>query len=256
MALRRSTAARSRSKAAWEQSLPGYLAWSKDPAVGLFVVLPLWITYEVLRLLVLPDRFNGAEFLIYHWLPPVGLSLLTLFFGLTVLLCGWSILQRDIPWIRVGLVTVLEGLVYGLIIGPLAGVLTSYSMPVMAADAVPVLAPTERTVNLVAALGAGIYEEVLFRLLLLSLLAWLFTRTTNAFGLPRWAGVLLAMVVSSLLFALLHHVGQNLPDIDAKVFLFRTMAGLILAALFVFRGIGVCVYTHALYNVHFFLGQY
>lgn len=231
--------------------------------MGLFVVLPLWITYEVLRLLVLSDRFNGAEFLIYHWLPPVGLSLLTLFFGLTVLACGWSILKRDIPWMRVGLVTALEGLVYGLILGPLAGALTSYSLPVMAAETVPAmtaevvsaLAPTERAANLVAALGAGIYEEMLFRLLLLSLLAWLFTRTTNAFGLPREAGVLVAMVISSLLFALLHHVGQSLPDINVRVFLFRTMAGLILAALFVFRGIGVCVYTHALYNVHFFLGQ-
>lgn len=246
MALQRSTAARFRSRTL-ERTLPGYLAWSKDPAVGLFVVLPLWITYEVLRLLVLPDRINGAEFLIYHWLPPIGQSLLTFVFGATVLVCGWSILERDIPWIRVGLVTILEGLVYALIIGPLAGVLTSYSMPVMAAS--------EHTNNLVAALGAGIYEELLFRLLLLSLLAWLFTRTTSAFGLPRWPGVVLAIVVSSLLFALLHHVGQSLPDIETKVFLFRTMAGLILAALFVFRGIGVCVYTHALYNVHFFLAQ-
>lgn len=247
MALWRSTAAPSRARAVGERRLPGYLTWSRDPAVGLFVVLPLWIVYEVLRLLVLPGRFNGAEFLIYHWLPPVGLSLLTVFFGLTVLLCGWSILKRDIPWIRVGLVTILEGLVYGLILGPLAGVLTAYSMPV--------LALAGRTADLVAALGAGIYEEMLFRLGLLSLLAWMFTRTTTAFGLPRQAGVALAMVVSSLLFALLHHVGQDLPAIDAKVFLFRTMAGLILAALFVFRGIGVCVYTHALYNVHFFLAQ-
>jgi membrane protease YdiL (CAAX protease family) len=224
--------------------------------VGLFVVLPLWITYEVLRLLVVPDRFNGAEILFYM-LPPIGLSLLTLVFGLTVLVCAWSIVQRDIPWMRVGLVTVLEGLVYGLIIGPLASALTSYSVPVMATDAAPMPAPApaDLTASLVGALGAGIYEELLFRLLLLSLLAWLFTRTTNAFGLPKWPGVVLAMLVSSLLFALLHHVGQNLSHVDRRVFLFRTMAGLLLALLFVFRGIGVCVYTHALYNVHFYLVQ-
>ena len=33
------------------------------------------------------------------------------------------------------------------------------------------------------------------------------------------------------------------------VFLFRFLAGVSLAALFVFRGLGVCVYTHAFYNV-------
>ncbi|MEE9128010.1 MAG: CPBP family glutamic-type intramembrane protease [Planctomycetota bacterium] len=223
--------------------------------MGLFVVLPLWVTYEILRLLVVPDRYNGAEVLFYR-LPPVGLSLLTMVFGLTVLGCAWSILKRDIPWVRVGLVTILEGLVYGLIIGPLAGALTSYSTsaPAVAATAAPVPA-SELTQSLVGALGAGLYEELLFRLLLLSLLAWLFTRTTTAFGLPRWPGVLVAMVISSLLFALLHHVGEELPHVDRRVFLFRTMAGLILAVLFVFRGIGVCVYTHALYNVHFYLVQ-
>ena len=135
--------------------------------------------------------------------------------------------------------------------------LTSYSAPaVVAANSALAPAPAgELAQSLVGALGAGLYEELLFRLLLLSLLAWLFTRTTTAFGLPRWPGVVLAMVVSSLLFALLHHVGQELSHVERRVFLFRTMAGLILAALFVFRGIGVCVYTHALYNVHFYLVQ-
>ena len=221
--------------------------------MGLFVVLPLWLTYEVLRLWVVPDSFNGAEYLIFRQLPPVGVNLLSVAFGLTVVACAWSLLQRDIPWVRVGVVNVLEGLVYGLILGPLAGVVTAYySVPAVAARAAAAPSP-DLTASLVGALGAGLYEELLFRLVLLSLLAWVFTRAANAFSLPRWPGVVLAIVVSSLLFALLHHVGEELTSIDRRVFLFRTMAGLILALLFVFRGIGVCVYTHALYNVHFYL---
>ena len=252
MASQRSTAARSRRSAKKAPPLPGYLSWSRDPAVGLFCVLPLWIGYEVLRQLVVPDTMNGAQFLIYL-LPPVGLDLLGLFFGLTVFFAGWSILKRDIPWLRVGLVAVLEGLVYGLMIGPVAGAVTAYAVPVMAANVAASAPSPDLVTSLVGALGAGIYEEVVFRLLLLSLLAWLLTRTVTSFGLPRWPGVVLAVVISSLLFALLHHVGQDPANIRHAVFLFRTVAGLLLGTLFVFRGIGVCVYTHALYNVLYYL---
>ena len=31
------------------------------------------------------------------------------------------------------------------------------------------------------------------------------------------------------------------------------MAGLLLGALFVLRGFGVCVYTHVMYDVHYYL---
>ena len=49
-------------------------------------------------------------------------DLLSVAFGVTVLVSAWSILQRDIPWLRVGMVTVFESLVYGLMIGPHASV--------------------------------------------------------------------------------------------------------------------------------------
>ena len=44
----------------------------------------------------------------------------------------------------------------------------------------------ELVANLIGSLGAGIYEELLFRLLLLSLLSWFFFRVTEAFSVPSW----------------------------------------------------------------------
>ena len=38
--------------------------WSRDPAVGLFAVLPLWLCYEVLRLTLAPEERNGAELMV------------------------------------------------------------------------------------------------------------------------------------------------------------------------------------------------
>jgi membrane protease YdiL (CAAX protease family) len=63
-------------------------------------------------------------------------------------------------------------------------------------------------------------------------------------------GGVLAVVVSAVLFSLHHHLRE---DFDRGVFLFRTMAGVLLGFLFWFRGFGVCVYTHAMYDVYYFL---
>ncbi len=237
-----------------DQHPAGYLYWSRDPAVGLFAVLPLWLGYELLRLIFVPDGVNGAEWMLLglmYRLPWTAQMVLHCSFGVLVLFSALSIVRRDIPWLRVSLVSVLEGLVYALLLGPLAVILTGYSLQVLAA----VPQQHDLTAQLVASIGAGLFEEFVFRLLLLSLLCWLFMRCSKAFALPRYLGLGLAVLLSALLFSLFHHVGQGVEHLDSKVFLFRTMAGVILGLLFIFRGIGICIYTHAIYDLQFFLGQ-
>jgi hypothetical protein len=97
----------------------------------------------------------------------------------------------------------------------------------------------------VSYLGAGIYEEFLFRLLLVPVLVWAFTVTL----VPRPAAVALAMLLSSAVFAAAHHVGPYGEAYDAHTFLFRFLAGLYFAAVFQFRGFGVAVGAHACYDV-------
>ena len=74
----------------------GYLAWSKDPAVGVFAVLPLWIAYEVLRLTLAPQERNGAEALVADTLTlfgPAALHVLRVLMALTVVAAAVSILR-------------------------------------------------------------------------------------------------------------------------------------------------------------------
>src|SRR5439155_4738978 len=85
--------------------------------------------------------------------------------------------------------------------------------------------------------GAGIYEEALFRLLLLSALRWLMVQAE----LPGTGGVALAGLLSALLFSLAHHVGPQGEACDAQVFFFRTLAGLYFAALYLCRGFSIAV---------------
>jgi Type II CAAX prenyl endopeptidase Rce1-like len=111
------------------------------------------------------------------------------------------------------------------------------------------LSPLAR--QLFANAGAGIYEEVLFRYLLLGGLVLVLHRGLG--GHKGWV-VPLAILVSAALFSWAHHALGGQPY-DRSVFLYRTLMGVILGTVFWFRGLGIVVYAHALYNVSLVLIQ-
>ncbi len=94
-------------------------------------------------------------------------------------------------------------------------------------------------------IGAGIYEEVLFRLGLFSGL-YLLLRIVL---LPSIAALLLAALFAALAFAAAHHLGPHGEPMVTVRFLFRLTAGLFFTALYVLRGFGVAVGAHAVYDI-------
>ena len=99
--------------------------------------------------------------------------------------------------------------------------------------------------QVVTYVGAGIYEEVLFRLGLFSAACFLLRMV----AVPTLPAVLLAGVGAALTFAAAHHVGPSGEEMVPARFLFRTLAGLYFTALYVVRGFGVAVGAHAGYDV-------
>jgi hypothetical protein len=102
-----------------------------------------------------------------------------------------------------------------------------------------------RLAQMTSYLGAGIYEEMLFRLGLMSLLLWGLRKS----DMPQKFAVAAAMVLSALAFSAAHHIGPGGEDLNGRVFLFRALAGLYFAVLYWFRGFGVAVGAHACYDV-------
>lgn len=244
--------AKSRAEARAEPAPSGYLAWSRDPAVGLFAVLPLWLAYEGLRLQLSPDERNGAEVLLLHGLGLLGRGawVLSLVFLACVLAAATSLLRRQIPWLRVALMSALEGTVYGLLLGPLSAALANSAHRWLAAAGGQ---GGQLAQQMVGSLGAGIFEELVFRLALLSVLLWLGLKAAKAFSLPRATAAVAAVLISALLFSAFHHMGPGSEQFIAGRFLFRAVAGVLLGLLMLVRGYGVCVYTHAMYDVHYYL---
>ncbi len=106
-------------------------------------------------------------------------------------------------------------------------------------------APDPAVEQIITFLGAGIYEETLFRLLLFSGLLAAFTLADFP---PQW-GCGLAAVGSSLVFAGAHHLGTHGEPFNGAFFTFRTAAGLYFAAVYRLRGFGIAVGAHAFYDV-------
>jgi len=99
---------------------------------------------------------------------------------------------------------------------------------------------------LLLSLGAGVYEELLFRLVLVGAGAALMRKV---FEFNRFWSVAVMVVVSSVLFAAAHHVGSLGEEFNGFVFIFRMLCGLVLGVVYVARGLGIAAWTHALYNV-------
>ena len=102
--------------------------------------------------------------------------------------------------------------------------------------------PMTRAVSFI---GAGVYEEVMFRLLLVPAAFILF----RMFEFPaKWAAIM-AAICTSFLFALAHHVGPSAEALNLFAFSFRAAAGLFFASIFLLRGFGITVGCHAAYDL-------
>ena len=117
-------------------------------------------------------------------------------------------------------------------------------------DAPPVLSvvsPPSRMnlAPLIGFLGAGVYEEALFRLVLVPVLFGVLRLLQT----PQVLASALAVTASALLFSLAHHAGTPGEAFTWFAFVFRWMAGVFFAWVFVIRGFGVAVGTHTAYDI-------
>ncbi len=106
--------------------------------------------------------------------------------------------------------------------------------------------------NIITGIGAGIYEELVFRLVLICLLMLLFQ---DALKLTHANSIVLSVLISAALFSAHHHIDffsgrlNSVDPFNLTKFFFRTVAGIYFAALFAVRGFGITAGTHAFYNI-------
>jgi membrane protease YdiL (CAAX protease family) len=228
-----------------------YVLATRHPWSCFLFLLPLLAAYEGGVLLLGGGHThtfrNGADTWLRWALEYFGLSQL---YWAPLLIAGvfviWSILRRkDRPADLLGVETgmVIESIAFAL---GLWGISQGLDPLLKRIGIVLQTAPAQPTLgHVVTFVGAGIYEELLFRLLLYSglliVLRWLRVSLILA--------VIVAALASSALFSAAHHIGPYGESFDNYVFVFRMLAGLYFALLYQLRGFGIAVGAHACYDV-------
>lgn len=180
-----------------------------------------------------------------HWLLPAAL---------VVVLLGWQAASprdwRFSPVSLVGMAT--ESLILAVALVGLSK-LVDLGFMMIERSAPPVLmaatgaggGPASPFAGLVGFLGAGVYEEALFRLTLVPLM---FT-ALRGLRTPQVIASATAVTASALLFSLAHHAGTPGEAFTWFAFVFRWLAGVYFAWVFVVRGFGIAVGTHTAYDI-------
>jgi hypothetical protein len=245
-----------------------YWRAARAPRYSLLFALPLLVLYELLAFTLSHDAIlgvrNGADVLLKSLFVGLGGREGLIVFGLLLLGTGAVLVARDLR--RSGgidprvfgfmlLESVACALLFGLVVGTLPGLLLGGLVtapgPALAAVQGPGPAGLGLATKLMISLGAGIYEELLFRVLLVGLLAWGGRRLLGWSAGPAGA---LATLVGALVFSAFHYVGPYGDPLELPSFTFRALAGVAFSALYLLRGFGITAWTHALYDVFLTLG--
>lgn len=235
-----------------------YFKLTRTATYGFWSALPLLVLYEVLILWVnRPGGISvriGADIWFKSILAVIGLSG-TWATTLVVIAVGFGIVWWERRK-RGGIVPV-----HGDFLGWMLVESLSYAvlMPIVATVVMaPVLFSTFPTAmfapqaefdlltELTLSLGAGLYEELLFRVVLVTGLFWLFRTLTK--GEKRLSYVL-AAVIGAFVFSAVHYIGAYGDPLQLTSFVYRFLLGLLLNALYLLRGFGVAAWTHAFYDV-------
>ncbi len=219
------------------------------PLESLVFLLPLIVLYELASLQFQPSDFGGA---LDRQDRVVAFQLLRTFFELfgptgkwmpavavVAILLGAQAASHQ-PWrVRPRAVMLLyaEAVVW--------------AVPVLLVSQVFKLAASSEAggqlwSNLVLAVGAGIYEELVFRLVLICVIVII---GADLLRLPVFWTTVFGVLASAVLFAAHHHPPVGSEPFAAPRFIFRTLAGIYLGVIFIWRGYGVAAGTHVAYNV-------
>jgi hypothetical protein len=215
------------------------------PWTDLGLTLPIFVGYH-LGVVFLPVR-NAADLVTRELVTLANNSLLA-YGGLTLAIgavyVGSLVVLgrgRALSWERFAMVAT-EGVLYAITMRLIAGYVIGRLFLVTGV--------ASSFAGLVMSLGAGFYEEAVFRVLLFGMGARLL-EILLAPAVPLRALIIKSSwaVVTAGLFSGWHYVGDLGDTFEAKSFIFRWVCGLMFTAVYWLRGFAPAVWTHALYDI-------
>lgn len=226
-------------------ALRQYLNSSKTLHYSLILTLPAVAIYEIGIIILFRDSFfelrNTGEILLrslFEYLGltnPIVVSSLLLGLFIIVMLRGYKIEKK--PGIHANYIIymLLESMLWGSIIFISLQLFTKLPLQIVTME--------EKISNINLAIGAGIFEELIFRLVLIGSFLVILQR---GISLPTRVSVPIAILLSAVVFAAFH---LFMETYSFPVFSQRVFGGVLLGSIFYLRGYGISVYAHIIYNI-------
>lgn len=237
-----------------------YFAVSRAHRYSILFALPLLIAYEGLAaLLARPGKAelrNGADAMLRSAFIAVGGAHGSAIFLAVISLIGVGLVIRDLkasrdrirPIVFVGMLA--ESAALAALFGVVIGLATAKLLGTLHALSITPLERTSWTTRLMLSLGAGLYEELFFRVLLVTGLA---AGARVVLGLGKRGAGIVATLVGAFIFSAFHYIGPYGDPLELQSFVFRMLSGVAFSALYLVRGFGVTAWTHALYDAFLLL---
>lgn len=227
-------------------TLRNHLAGRVDPLTSAVLVFPLFMIYQAG--ILVSDGFNGVDFTTQTLVELAAQDMGNYLIVLAGLLLGYGAIlvilrKRGSFSPRAFAPVLLESSFYALTMGSIILFFMEKLIPGTPGLAIGhSVGPID---VLVISAGAGLHEELIFRLIGMGGLSWLLAGLTG----PKRAWIL-ALIISSIAFSLAHHIGPAGEDFAFSVFVFRSFAGVFFALIYHVRGFAVAAWTHTLYDVY------
>ena len=224
-----------------------YFLQTRSSFYSFLFTIPLFFIYEVGILFLSKDDIlvvrNGADFLMRSILESFGIFGL---YGLgAIFLIGFIITyiyffnDKSNKSIRADYLFIMlfESVCWALI---LYFLLSKFMLVLMN--------PIGKTITqqVTLAVGAGIYEEFLFRVMLISGLTGIIGFVFLWSEKVRKAA---ALIIAAGIFSAFHFVGDYGDFFSMELFLLRFFAGIVLGILYIARGFGITAYAHSIYDL-------
>lgn len=231
----------------------GYLRQATLPWPSLLMLAPLILAYEVGTSYFTTAALHGKDQQI------IAFSKMQEFFralhasgrhmpaaAVLVMLLACHVARNDrwtVPW-RTLIGMVVESILLGLPL-LLVAFLVNRFFPLVGLRASPASMQGSIADRLIMDIGAGVYEEFVFRLGLFMVMSLLFT---DLLKVPERRAHLLMVVTSGILFSLYHYWSPT-EHFLFRVFAFRAIAGIYFGVIFLFRGFGITAGSHCAYDI-------
>ncbi|NHZ86284.1 MAG: CPBP family intramembrane metalloprotease [Planctomycetia bacterium] len=227
--------------------LNSYFKQSKSPFYSFIFILPLFVIYEfgisAISSKDLPTIRNGADVLLRKILATVGISGIygMAMFLLIGIIITFLINKGEFRKLKFKgnyfIFMIFESILWSVILF----IILSQGQLLLGKGTAKLLIQ-----QIVLSIGSGIFEEFVFRVVLVSsfaLIVGLFFKKQYFYKMS------FAVIVAAVIFSLFHFIGDYADIPKTSLFILRFTAGIILGYIYILRGFGIAAYSHSFYNL-------